>query len=559
MAHRSVLAIGRIGAAIGISLGAVAALAAEASAATDGSPAISGIIIQSAGSSASSVGLLTITAQATSNITNLTAHLLSGPDDVLDVSDFTLSSGIPSDGTWTLQTPITQGQLPLGDYSITVDATDSGGDSVTGVTAGTLYFLIQPGYTLKASPADARYGEQVTFSGTETGTWPDGSTAPLPDAAITLADVYGNPVATTQTSASGQFTLNVIAGHSLDLPNTDYFVNSAVNATTAAGESSGVYIQATYDPLKLTAKLSAPDVKYGKTEVVSGTVTYDNGSKWGPLAGATVYVTAYPGAPAAAAPMTNSQGKYSAKLPSVMTQQWNLETPGVSGGEWFQVASLARQETVQLPLAFTKFKVSLSPQENLSVLGCMSATGAGIEAFPGQVTIQYSASAHGPWKRLKVVSASPGGAAGCDGETNAVVDVSLPVRLAAAYYRADYFGTASYQPAVSAAAYASRYLSKITSFSATPSHLTSGAKITVSGRLWQDVHGWHPYSGQKIEVLYQVPGASNWVTAATVHASASGRFKVRVRVGYTARYLAEFPGDKSHLWYRTRAVKITVS
>jgi hypothetical protein len=87
----------------------------------------------------------------------------------LTVSDFALTSGTNNGGsttTWTVASPITQGQLPLGTYSITVQASDTGGDSADASDIGTLAFVVYPALALSVSPTTDSYGQTVKLSGT---------------------------------------------------------------------------------------------------------------------------------------------------------------------------------------------------------------------------------------------------------------------------------------------------------------------------------------------------------------------------------------------------------
>ena len=170
---------------LGLAAATLSMAALPAAASADGSGTIT---IISASSPAGNPGLLSIQAQATTPISSMTAHILSGQADELDVTDFQLSSGQLTDGTWTVQSPITG--LALGTYQVTVDATDTGGDSVTGVGAGDLAFVYQTTITAAYRPAVVSYASpDVAFSGRLTGVAP-GSLAPagLPGVPVLLVN-----------------------------------------------------------------------------------------------------------------------------------------------------------------------------------------------------------------------------------------------------------------------------------------------------------------------------------------------------------------------------------
>src|SRR5262245_53821418 len=135
------------------------------------------IVIGSVSSPPSEPGLLSIQAEAPSKITTLTVTISSGTIPVLIIPfyDFSLTAGSLTNGTWTLEAPITTSQLSLGTYQVTVDATDAGGDSATGLSAPDPFFFgLYPAVTLAASTTTLSYSHQsVTFTGHVTANSPE--------------------------------------------------------------------------------------------------------------------------------------------------------------------------------------------------------------------------------------------------------------------------------------------------------------------------------------------------------------------------------------------------
>ena len=152
---------------LGTALLGVLSFPAAASAARDT------ITITSAGNPASDVGPLSVNATATTPITSITVHLLSGRSPLLTVSGFNYPRNQKS-GTWTLQTPITEGhgpgQLPLGSYTISVTAKEAGGGSASEQDAGTLNFLSEPAIGLSATPTEVDYDNPQTDPGNPSAT-----------------------------------------------------------------------------------------------------------------------------------------------------------------------------------------------------------------------------------------------------------------------------------------------------------------------------------------------------------------------------------------------------
>lgn len=187
-------------------------------------------------------------------------------------------------------TPIAQGTLhtglPLGDYTIKVDATDAG-TSISDPNAGTLQFLDEPAITIAADHTVVSYdAPTVTISGQVTFRAPDGTITPYATSPLMLIPSFGNGVITVTTDAKGDYTdtATPLGGDS---------ISAALNPTATTGVASSPTISFTLhvDPVKLAAaKLSAKTIVYGTKETLSGTVTYEPGTKYVPLEHRTVQI-----------------------------------------------------------------------------------------------------------------------------------------------------------------------------------------------------------------------------------------------------------------------------
>src|ERR1700722_6634380 len=205
--HKSRLAAGAIAAAV-----ACLGVPAVASAASGS------IIVQSIGSPASDLGDLSVALESTTAVVPASITATFYPQGsqaaALAVSDFTLANGVNTGGTvttWKVGTPITVSQLPLGTYTVEVQATDTGGDTADAKNAGTLAFLVKPALTLTVDPSSYALGQTVTLSGTDTGLYPDGTTQPLSGQAITMPG--GAPVRIAATTGSdGHYSVTAEAG-----------------------------------------------------------------------------------------------------------------------------------------------------------------------------------------------------------------------------------------------------------------------------------------------------------------------------------------------------------
>jgi hypothetical protein len=545
-----------------LTTGALAVAAAPAAQAA-------GSITVTASSPASNDGDLQLAFTATTAITSFTAHILTEHGtDVLDLpeSDFALTSGTTSAGTWTVSTPISTSQLTLGSYNVTVDAADSGGDSVTGAAAGTLDFVIQPTVTLTASPDTLTYLQPTaTLSGTVTGTWPDGTTGPLAGQTVQFSTTGYPDIISVLTNSSGGFSTQLAAGSGGTI------VASVSGPTLADASSPSVTVTANTAPTQITDNVSTTTASYGQTVTVTGTLSYNPGSGFVPLTGMTVDVNA-PGSPAFSAPVTDQSGSFSTTFtilqPGAVTVNFNEgQTP--DSGYPLLGSATATSASIGLtyPTSITQFSAGVNSFGQLSVRGCLDI--AGIPAVYGlslgsAMTIQYATSPAGPWTRLGTVplgQATTGDGLSC-GVTEAVgvFGGTLQVKLASAYYRA-YFGgqtNQGYGMSTSSPVLAAKTLTEITGLRVSATSVAKGARITFTGKLLQYTSGWKAYGHQTILIVYRKPGSKTfyWIVKATTNSA--GDFRATVKDTFTASWSADYEGNGSHYASGAKLIKVTV-
>jgi hypothetical protein len=547
--------------ALAVATGALAVAAAPAAEAA-------GSITVTASSPASNDGDLQLAFTATTAITSFTAHILTQHGtDVLDLpeSDFTLTSGTTSAGTWTVSTPISTSQLTLGSYTVAVDAADSGGDSVTGAAAGTLAFVIQPTVTLTASPATLTYLQPTaTLSGTVTGTWPDGTTGPLTNQTVQFSST-GASVGNAVTDSSGDFSVQVPEGGGGTI------VASVSGPTLADASSPSVTVTANTAPTQITDNVSTTTASYGQTVTVTGTLTYNPGTGFVPLTGMTVDVNV-PGSPAFSAPVTGPSGSFSATFtilqPGAVTVNFNEgQTP--DSGYPLLASATATSASISLtyPTSITQFSAGVNSFGQLSVRGCLDIAGvpAVDELYLGSaMTIQYATSPAGPWTRLGTVplgQATTGDGLSC-GVTEAVgvFGGTLQVKLASAYYRAYFGGQADqgYGMSTSSPVLAAKTLTEITGLRVSATRVAKGARITFTGKLLQYTSGWKAYGHQTILIVYRKPGSKTfyWIVKATTNSA--GDFRATVKDTFTASWSADYEGNGSHYACGAKLIKVTV-
>ena len=527
----------------------------------------SGVIGASASSSSASVGELTVSFTAATAVTGFTVHIITAKGtDVLDLpeADFTMTSqpGVAS-STWALGQAITTSQLPLGRYSITVDATDAGGDSVTGQPAGTLNYLIQPTVTLDASTGVLSYASPTTtLSGSVTGLWPDGSTRPVTSQLVILTSSDGQSLQ-TQTDASGDFTTSVSYAGT--------FTAGVSGSTLAPASSVPVIVTAATTPTALTASVSTTRASYGQQVTISGQLSYQPGTTSQGLAGMPVVVVA-PGYPQLSVPATGQDGKYTATFTAtqsgtVMVYFNNAQYQESGSFLYLAPADAATGAiTVTRRTSLTQFSASVSTAKMVSVHGCVGIadlppSAAGTVA--GTITIQYAASKAGPWRRLGTVSklASPASDSCGIATVEAAFRGSFAVKLARAYYRASFAPKAgeNLQGSVSGPVLAWKYLTKITSLKVSARRVAKGARLTVSGQLLQDTNRWIPYARRLVEIVYRKPKAKNTYWIIKVTTNSAGKFTATFRDTFSATWSAFFTGNATHYDCSSAGIRVTAS
>jgi hypothetical protein len=527
----------------------------------------SGTITAMAASPASSVGDLSVslTTSDDADITSFTAHILTAAGtDVLDLpqSDFSLTSGTEADGTWTIGTPITTSQLLLGTYTVTVDAADADGDSVTGAAAGQLAFLIQPAVTLTATPAALSYGAtSTTLSGTVTGLMPDGSTTPLAGQQVEITN-SGDISQAAQTGADGNFSVTE------DYAST--FTASVQGSTVASASSAPVTVTASTSSTRLTAAVSATNAAFDQQVTVTGNLSYEPGSSFEPLAGVSVVVQA-PGYPDLSVPVTNASGNFTATFTATKSGpvQVYFNSAGYQqGGSYAYLAATQATTptvTVSLPTSLTRFSAVVASSGTVSVSGCLGVTDIPSDAafsVEGTITIQYAASTSGPWRTLGTITqTSPYARAACGVATaEASFAGGFAAQLPKAYYRASFSPDSgvNWLPSVSSPVLAWKHLTEIRSLKVSPTVLAKGGKLRVRGRLFQDTTRWVPFGRQTVEIIFRKPGTTSWYYVLKVRTNASGRFTAAIKDTFTAYWSAYYPGNSSHYSTAPPGVRVRV-
>ena len=527
----------------------MAASAAGASAAQATTPGSINVQYSPGGvSPTSSVGSVSLSINATSKLTSMTVSVYTfgvtdcGGTDVLDLplSDFVQPAhdGDGQWGTWTLSTPITTSQLPLGSYQVCVTAGDQGGDTLPLSLVGPLdFFNIVQFPTFNSSGTSFSFDNQdVTLSGVAQLLAPDGTTTPFAGKTLTVAVGGAGTSPTTVTGADGSFSVQ------FQVPATGPYFVYYPNDGSATGSSAVVNLTLTTFPQHMTAALTAKQVNQGKPVSVSGTVTYDDKGVKKPLAGDKVWLCSsgdpYPCAAtwasyAAGSAVTNASGKFTMRVPTAASDVWKLQTTPTT---YFPATNVSLPLSVALANAITDFKAHLNSFAQITYSGCVIAPVSGL-------VIEYAAKPSGPWHRLRAKT-SIGSMACAHGQQFSGQTIA---QLAAAYYRAIFAATPQWQSAASRTVYLWKYLTKITNFSVKPRRVPSGGHIRVTGRLWtRGGHGrWRPYGHRRVIVVFRYRG--QWYRyRGEPRTNRAGWFSGRFPVYASSPFFAQFNGDKTH-------------
>jgi hypothetical protein len=550
---------------------ALAVIAAAFSSAAAASAATDQFTVVSAGSPAAHVGDLTVVLDSTEPITAVTAGLTSTSQAAVDMA--LSETGSAQDGptgitsTWSVPTPITVSQLPLGTYQISLAVTFQDQSVQTDADAGDLAFLDEPQITLNADPAETGYDYSPTInvSGNVAVLAPDGSTAPYAGSLLLSTDGAAVGQSLT-TDSSGDFTAQLVDDSGAT------FIQLAIgtpdgNAPLAAG-TDRVALTPVIDPQRITAKLAQPTIRYGADDEITGTLSYlpfDTGSTYQPLGGQTiqVYNSIYS---KFIYGTTNANGDFTIKLtdpvPAIyrwLSSTWTVVAKSDPGQ--FDSAQVVLPMTVQIPTAVTRFHVTLNRYWQLNYSGCLTLWYQVPDEFTDfEPVLQYAAGPNGPWHLL----ASKLPRSGACGFGNLWFSGSVIAPRNYAYYRVYYPGNTTtrgvYLASASASALEWKYEDQIAGLSVSPHVVGKNGRLTVKGRLEYYDSGWRALPKQTVYIVFRQKGASTWYWIVTAKTNASGYFAATVKdsVG-SATWSAEFEGDGTHLATSPPGIYVRVS
>jgi len=405
---------------------------------------------------------LSVALSAPTDITAVSAELIPvAGGSTIDAGSlgFLTGSGSLTAGTWATASAIV---APPGAYTVSLSAADSGGDSFSGFAAGTVSYLIQPTITISADRNTVDFDHQtVTFSGTVTGTWPDGSTGPLAGQSLQIGE--------EAPGAAGPVTIKTLADGSYQyaMQFAPIYQSTAVRlevlgTATVADLCCHEYpITVLPDALTVTASPPAITVSDGGQATVTGTASYQP-------QGGTSYIAA-PGIPVevelagqtgspAVSRTTGSDGTYSLTFTPAASGTYEVYAGDIPEGstaypdaQYFTRAEAPVAVVVGDLVGFTSWQASINASDQLTVSVCVSPATA---ATAAATTVQYATAVGGPWSSLGALSPQ---STTPDCNLGATPGISmaavLPVPVAAAYYRVNFPGASGLLAGTSSAVF----------------------------------------------------------------------------------------------------------
>jgi hypothetical protein len=543
-----------LGAALAV-LGAVGAIAAGSlTASADPVPSTDSFTVVSAGASAANPDQLTVVVDSASTITGLTAQFLNGAVDAYDQA-LTPGSTAPdptdptqTETTWTADIPAGTSGLPLGMYSITLNGTFSDAGTYSQPEAGRFGFFATAALTLAAANTNLSYPDSsTTLSGTVTLTNPDGTpdTDYTPSSGLTLSiKAIGSefnqllPIGSDGTFSDPDFA-----------PSASESVEARiVGGTVDVSSSKPVAFTVTTVTPTLSLKVNPVTETYGKSAIVTGTLSYASGSKSAPVAGEQVWVNAtQSSAGALATGTTNASGGFSITLP----ERAAGGTLYVGSANANDLAARVVPLTLKVvhPTALSNIKVSLSQYWVVSVSGCLGfPNGDKTERIvhTAGLTVQYKEPG-GYWNKLGVINGNESDQV-C-GTGGIKFSGSFGAKENYADYRVVYAGTTgatSYAASTGGAVLAWRYADRITGFKVSPTVVNAGGKLTIKGTLQYYYSGWHNYGGQTLVVGLHPKGSNpTWYWLVKVKTNSKGQFSTTFKDPVSATWQAVFDGNNS--------------
>ncbi|SNT59496.1 hypothetical protein SAMN05216252_1565 [Actinacidiphila glaucinigra] len=266
-------------AALGLSVGLVVTAAPAAHASDQ-------LQVRYVGSVNDDLGTLQVVAESGSDITAVSAHIVSygTGKEVARVKpkDFALSSGDRKSGVWRTKEPLHLDQL--GDYRVDVELTDADGDHIAQTSAGQLSYYVVAKFSALTVDRRAidRDHRDIEVSGTLYERWPTRELRPLAGRQVDI-DVDYWTQNTVSTDDAGRFTGSVHLDNGA--PVQAVFRATGGEPFVLYGESELVQIGVDQIPTRFISQVSSTDIDDGEAVTLTAKVEQQTAQGWVPLAG----------------------------------------------------------------------------------------------------------------------------------------------------------------------------------------------------------------------------------------------------------------------------------
>jgi hypothetical protein len=441
------------------------------------------------------------------------------------------------------------------DYDFSAPATNlytmSAVDVPVGLNQALTTLVVTP------TPPSVTEGSQtVTFAGTITGIVPGGTTkAALQGVAVDLAIGKGMPGKVATTDSQGAFTATIPG-----ISKAADYVFSVVSTGSYSGATDEIQVKTTQARTRITGiTISPAHLRYGQKATIKGTVQYLNGKTWTSLGTTRVQVKV--GANRPVMVRAGSNGSFAATMSTTRGAGWST---ALGAGNLIAAASAGGSLTIQVPMKVRFFDATLGVSDAVAASGCVQVTVPYTRGPASAMQLQYSAGQRGPWKvlgrlQLHNVTGTP---SWCRSDSESYFSGSIHAKLTDAYYRASFPVSFSFDSAVSQAIHASRTETRITSFAIRPASVSTGGKVTITGRLWHKGKSWTPYGHRKIEFLYNEKGTDFWGKLGFAYTNANGDFS-QTALGGAGRFVAviyaEYTGSNTDLAVTSNGLDLSVN
>ncbi|MFF7213786.1 hypothetical protein ACFZAU_25145 [Streptomyces sp. NPDC008238] len=472
-------------------------------------------------------GVLHVRTYSDSPITKVTTHffLVGSPEGTPEAGSVDVFSpvGEPAEKTADWETPV---HLPEhGMYRMTVDLEDASGAKATGLVAspqGVIHYRTMmriPDLTVAPAAPDYSH-QQVTVSGTLYAEPPGEPDVSVPAGGEAVDIDTGHGVITATTGADGRFSADyvpvahvsaVFARHRSSAADP-YTINAATPLTDITTVQSNTRVSVNTHTLNLAQ---------GATGTVTGLAEIQTPLGWRPLPGAWISGTNAQGGTEIGGAFTDSQGRYTLKVPS------NTPAPAgevVLGGADDPFAAKSTQPlTVHVAFATVlNVKAGLDNRSRLHVDGSVKFQDSrGHWPAKTAVTLEYSKDGKTGWKAVATLPVTirhnePG-----------VAETFTHTRTAPAdgYWRTRFQGSPDLAAAVTKGVHLSRSATRITGFNASPEPVRKGDHIKVGGTVqYRSGTTWKALRDLPVSLYFKPRGAKSYRYVHALGVDGKGRF-----------------------------------